>query len=285
VSFSGASRVWAVVVTFERPRVLDLGLEALTGQSRPPERILVVDNGSGAPTRNLLTRWSHRSDRLSVLRLDDNLGPAGGFAEGIRTAVEGGADRVWLLDDDARADPRCLEYLLAFSTKEGAHLVFPAVFDTAGKPADFPGWSGVLISADAVREAGLPNRDLFWWIEDTEYLQWRLPRVHGITSHRCPEARVEHGGGPRRSPRPGWMLYYEVRNTLWYRFHVQDTSWRRRGSRAFYVVSATLLRTLLAEDRKLHKLGLIVRGAVDGLRGRLGRTVVPPAPPAPGSRV
>ena len=124
----------------------------------------------------------------------------------------------------------------------------------------------------------MPNRDLFWWIEDTEYLQWRLPRIHGVPAHRCPEAQVIHGGGPRRSPRPPWMLYYEVRNTLWYRIHVQDTSWRRRVGRSLRVVLSTGIRTLLVEDRKLHKLRLVVRGIVDGLRGRLGRTVVPPAP-------
>lgn len=270
--------VWAVVVTFERPRILARCLEALSEQTRPPDQVVVVDNGSGPETRELLSDWRRRWNRLSELRLDENQGPAGGFADGIQAALEAGATHVWALDDDALAAPSCLENLVASAHDQGAGLVFPAIFDGTGTPSDFPGWSGVLIDADAVRRAGLPNRDLFWWIEDTEYLQWRLPRVHGVTAHRCPDAHVEHGGGPRRSPRPSWMLYYEVRNTLWYRLHVQDTSWRRRGGRILYVLAAALVRTLWREDHKFRKLRLIVRGAADGLRGRLGRTVVPPAP-------
>ena len=274
----GDSEVWAVVVTFERPQILARCLEALSDQTRIPDQVVVVDNGGDAETRELLAKLQGHWDRLSVLRLDENLGPAGGFAAGIQAALEGGATHVWVLDDDALAVPSCLENLVAFAHDQGAELVFPAIFDSTGTPSDFPGWSGVLLDAEAVRRAGLPNRDLFWWIEDTEYLQWRLPRVHGVLAHRCPDAHIEHGGGPRRSPRPPWIFYYEVRNTLWYRIYVQDTSWRRRGSRIAYVLVAALTRTLLHEDRKLLKLRLIARGIVDGLRGRLGRTVVPPAP-------
>lgn len=271
-------RVWAVVVTFERPQILARCLDALADQTRPPDQVLVVDNGSGADTRNLLKELQERWSHLSILRLEENLGPAGGFSEGFETALAGDAEAIWALDDDAFAAPRCLEHLLAHCEKAGAQLIFPSVVDSAGRPSEFPGWHGVLVAAAAVRRAGLPNRDLVWWIEDTEYLQWRLPRSHGITSHRCPKARVEHDLGPRRSPRPPWMFYYEVRNTLWYRLHVQDTSWRRRGSRAAYVLTAAVLRTLLHEDRKLYKLRLIARGIVHGLRGRLGRSVVPPVP-------
>lgn len=277
-------RVWAVVVTFDRPEVLERGLQALSGQTRAPQGILVVDNGSGSATTHLLACWQSRCDpltqpRLAVVRLDENLGPAGGFAEGIQEALHRGASAVWVLDDDAVAAADCLERLVAAQRSTGAELLFPAIFDDAGNPADFPGWSGVLIAATAIRRAGLPRRELFWWIEDTEYLQWRLPRLHGARVHRCPEARVAHGGGSRRSPRPAWMQYYEVRNTLWYRLHVQTgVSWRRRAGRSARVLAAALVRALLWEDRKLHKLRLIARGTLDGVRGRLGRTVLPSEP-------
>jgi len=281
VSDLAGARVWAVVVTFDRPEVLDRSLEALSRQTRVPQGILVVDNGSASDTSDLLARlqrrWGQRTKpRLEVLQLEGNLGPAGGFAEGIQEALRREASAIWALDDDAVAAPGCLEHLLAAQSSTGAELVFPAIFDDTGNPADFPGWSGVLIAATAIRRAGLPRRELFWWIEDTEYLQWRLPRLHGARIERCPEAHVVHGGGPRRSPRPAWMLYYEVRNTLWYRLHVQTgVSWRRRAGRSARVLAGTLLRALLWEDRKLLKLQLIARGALDGLRGRLGRTVLP----------
>ena len=37
------------------------------------------------------------------------------------------------------------------------------------------GWCAVLIPRVAVDAVGLPQAELFWWTEDTEYLQWRLP--------------------------------------------------------------------------------------------------------------
>ena len=45
--------------------------------------------------------------------LDRNRGGAGGFHEGLRLAVERGADLVWLMDDDGLPDPDCLKTLLA----------------------------------------------------------------------------------------------------------------------------------------------------------------------------
>ena len=45
--------------------------------------------------------------------LDRNRGGAGGFHEGLRLAVERGADLVWLMDDDGLPDPDCLDLLLA----------------------------------------------------------------------------------------------------------------------------------------------------------------------------
>ena len=50
---------------------------------------------------------------LQVIRSGDNLGGAGGFHLGVRTAHAGGFDRIWLMDDDVVPAPDCLTVLMA----------------------------------------------------------------------------------------------------------------------------------------------------------------------------
>lgn len=269
-------RVWAVVVTFDRVERLASCLEALRGQTRPPERILVVDNGSGPETRAFLHRASQGPlvGRLEVLRLGENLGPAGGFAAGLERASAGSATHLWLMDDDVLPAGDALENLLTIARTETNELIFPAIYDEAGRRTDYPGWSGVLLASDLVRRAGVPEAGFFWWIEDTEYLQWRLPHLHQARVERCPRARVVHGS-PAPEAKPAWKFYYEIRNTLIYRLKIQTTRRRRRWWRALRVVVRSLLRILLREAGKGPKLVAWGRGLGDGLRGRLGKTLEP----------
>lgn len=103
--------VWAVVTTWNRQNLLARCLSCLVAQTRPCDRILVVDNASDDGTGGMLeTNWSAR---VEVLRLPTNTGGAGGFNAGIRAAVEAGAERVWLMDDDVLPAPDALERLLA----------------------------------------------------------------------------------------------------------------------------------------------------------------------------
>jgi GT2 family glycosyltransferase len=89
-------RVVAVVVTFNRRALLERSLAAVRNQSRPPDRIVVVDNASTDDTAGLL----ESATDVDVQRLNRNTGGAGGFAAGIDRALALGADAIWLLDDD-----------------------------------------------------------------------------------------------------------------------------------------------------------------------------------------
>ena len=91
-------RVVAVIVTWNRRELLAESLSAVADQTRPPDRLVVVDNASTDGTAELLT---DRFPMLEVVRTARNIGGAGGFALGIRRALEiEPADAVWLLDDD-----------------------------------------------------------------------------------------------------------------------------------------------------------------------------------------
>ncbi len=102
--------VWAVVVTRNRRELLEECLRALAAQTRPPNRILVIDNASTDGTAETVRE---RHPEAELLPLPENLGGAGGFHVGLREAHAGGAEWVWLMDDDTIPEPGALAALLA----------------------------------------------------------------------------------------------------------------------------------------------------------------------------
>ena len=239
----GAGVVAAVVVTRDRPALLLQVLQALCDQQRRPERVIVVDNASAAATSAVLSGFSGLA--LELHRSDTNLGGAGGFALGMRHALAGRCDLLWLLDDDAVPRPDALALLAGAvtGTAAGAGAVAPAVHEfgalapahrrryglyssiewqlgarhyrRAGAPLDTASFVGLLVGARAAHEAGLPDAALFLSYDDTEYCLrlrqagWALQLVPGaVIDHlRAPLSRLRAGPiGPRH--------YFNLRNRI-----------------------------------------------------------------------
>lgn len=100
-----AGKVVAVVVTYQRLSQLQQTIwRLLETRAEHLAKIIVVDNASTDGTGAWLASFS--DPRVVVRTLHSNLGGAGGFAEGLRFAVET-FDPDWLLvmDDDARPRP------------------------------------------------------------------------------------------------------------------------------------------------------------------------------------
>ena len=275
---SDECRVLAIIVAYNSPQALERGLRSLDAQTRRVDGVLVVDNSEPVPADTSgidvdITKQTR------VLVAGSNMGPAGGFALGLATFMEeGDYTHAWLMDDDCYPDPTALQIVLdaAAGVRPGA-VVFPsAVYEATGVAMNYPGWSGVLIDRLAVRLAGLPRAEMFWWAEDTEYLQFRLPHK-GVIVVRAPEARVLYDLIRRVGGRPAWKYYYEVRNMVWFRLAVQ------RGSEAWKLPRTVfgLLGSALVSEGRGEKLSMYGKGLAHGLMGRLGDQVKPPAPEPP----
>jgi glycosyltransferase involved in cell wall biosynthesis len=109
-------KVVAATVTYANryelvKRTVDAALNAGAAKA------IVVDNGSGEPSRSLLRSWSRTDDRIQLVALRENTGSANGFAEALRTALETDAEYVWLLDDDNECEPSALRELVGTHDK------------------------------------------------------------------------------------------------------------------------------------------------------------------------
>ncbi|HEY3753835.1 MAG TPA: glycosyltransferase family 2 protein [Pseudonocardiaceae bacterium] len=123
----GDDAVVAVVVTRHRSELLVDSLKVIAAQSRPPDHLIVVDNGPDQPARDIVAACPVPSTYLVSHR---NLGGAGGFALGMLHALAMGAGWVWLADDDGRpADETVLATLLAEARNRGLAEVSPVVAD------------------------------------------------------------------------------------------------------------------------------------------------------------
>lgn len=264
--------VLAVIVAYNSSAALERCLRSLDTQTYPVSGVIVIDNSEPRPL-DLSELEISIMERTQIVPMGENLGPAGGFAFGLAWFQEAAIfTHAWLMDDDCYPEADALGILLntAAKTRRGSAVFPSAVYEATGVAMNYPGWSGVLLDRLAVRLAGLPIAELFWWAEDTEYLQHRLPRK-GVVVVREDRARVLYDLIRRVGGRPPWKYYYEVRNTVW--MHLATY----RGSR-IHRLPRPLIRmfgaALLSEGRrkKLHMYG---RGVIDGTFNRLGRQVIP----------
>jgi GT2 family glycosyltransferase len=273
----------ALVLTFEAPEALDRCLGGLAHQSHPISEILVVDNAADPQVDVVVGRH----EGVQFEHLPENLGPAGGHAEGLRRFHRSRHAFAWVMDDDCVPDPDALDALLGCAGQDGEWCVaLPTAVDEATQErVQGHGWLGALIPWAIVDAVGVPNEELFWWTEDTEYLQWRIPRA-GFDVRWSDEAVVAVSRARAQTSKPAWKYYYESRNQVFYRLHVQKQPLdgpparhlrlRVRGWRALKAVAKLATRATVRErDGRARKLLMILRGTRDGLLGRLGRTVIP----------
>lgn len=106
----------AVLVTFNRSKLLEECLIGLLGQTVKLDKIIVIDNASTDNTRDTLKKYESLSE-VEYVRLDKNTGGAGGFATGVEIAFKQGLEWIWLMDDDVEPEPNCLEILLRYSNE------------------------------------------------------------------------------------------------------------------------------------------------------------------------
>jgi len=239
-----------VVVAYNRRQLLLECLDALGEQTRPVDALVVVDNASGDGSGDA-ARLAHPS--IDLLTLSRNTGGAGGFAAGVRRALERHEpDLIWLMDDDTIPTPTALAELLRVREAEPGLVIIGsrAVWiDGTEHPMNTPkprirasresraraavhgaipvrssSFVSMLVDAAAVRAHGLPIADYFIWNDDFEYSTRLLKHAEGWY---LPSSVVVHKTKALGSSDadPGERFYYEVRNKLWLFRFTRNFAW------------------------------------------------------------
>ena len=103
-------KIVAVVVTYNRKKLLKENLNALLNQSYKDFDILLIDNASTDGTKEYV-KEELENEKITYINTGANLGGAGGFNFGVREAIERGYDYAWLMDDDTIPTETALESL------------------------------------------------------------------------------------------------------------------------------------------------------------------------------
>ncbi|MDT0677446.1 glycosyltransferase family 2 protein [Autumnicola musiva] len=264
-------RVGVVILTCNRLNLLKISLCKVLAQSHKPYEILIVDNFSTDGTKEYLD--SLEDQNISKMYLDENTGPAGGFYEGVKYFAEKtSVDYLWLMDDDFFPFDSCLEILVSAVDQET--MVFPFIREKDFASRREPGWWGVLIPMNIVNKVGYPRKELFFWSEDTEYLLFRIRRKYKYKAKWISSAKGVHFTKRETNYRKPWRYYYEVRNMLYMRLYVRERSIRRY----FKMVKSWVKlfgAIVIKENDKGKKIRFFLRGTIDGISKKLGKTVDP----------
>ena len=219
---------WALILAKNHLRMTRECLTSVLALDPAPERVLVVDNGSTDGTAQAV-----RSDfpEVEVQRLEENLYFAGGVNEGIRRALDGGAQSILLLNNDVVLERTALGTLRrALEEDSRRAAVSPKIYyydapdvvwfagGTVGRASglirhrgvnvkdeklrtrdgevDYVSGAAALLSRGALEAVGLLDPDYVMYVEDVDW---------------C--ARAREGG---------WILWFTPSAKVWH--HVSATS-------------------------------------------------------------
>jgi rhamnopyranosyl-N-acetylglucosaminyl-diphospho-decaprenol beta-1,3/1,4-galactofuranosyltransferase len=295
-------KILAAIVTYNRCTLLSRCIDNLQAQTRQPQGILVINNGSTDGTVEMLER------RAITYVSQENLGSAGGWHRSIQYALDNGFDAIWLMDDDGFPDVGALLALesaivpgvacassVVLREDQPMHFVFPfPVLDDAGFPVilgtprklytlsdlrakagggTYPFahlFNGALVTLAAVREAGNVNQDYFIYGEEVDYF-FRLRRVGLVLSvlkaaHYHPDVTLR--------PFNPTKVYYYIKNSLVLNSLYFNAVWIRHA-----MLFASVFGRLASRNGLAFVVSLLVgrqapafyKAIIRGLQGKLGK--------------
>ena len=300
-------RVLVHIHTLNDAAFIDRPLEALQRQTRRPDAILIVDNGSTDATLN-----RPFPDNVLIHRNPTNLGTSGAIRVGFSYALEHQFDWVWILDADSIPESDALEKMLNFfaglSPKEQEQVCFlhsqmaghnNYLLEFSGcsirPPATQLGanftscnsalWSASLYRIAAVREIGLPSADYVLYSAELEYgyRAWVL----GYKSYMVHDSIQHHGVGrpagiARRNRRLGPLkltlydsspirCYYHVRNPIYFWMYESKHGGLRQVVHSIINSFAFAATFAFHPIRQREQLVACARGIWDGLTMHMER--------------
>ena len=294
-------KVGAAIVTFNRLNLLKQAIRAVKAQTRTPDELIIVNNGSTDGT----TEWLQTQSSVTVIN-QTNLGGAGGFQTAIYIAWQRNLDWIWLMDDDGFPHKNALRMLcghladdisalcsvvinldqpalLAFSYPKLDSNGFPVILFARKRAlrtlaeirrftkgnlisgvANF--FNGALINLNLAKKIGNVDTRFFIYGDEVDFF-YRLKKVGRILT-----VLSSYHFHPRYSgiKLPDWKAYYALRNSL----YINSVHLNRPLLRNAYTIAASL-STWLIQGKSPR---LFLSAVRDGLTKRLGIRSIPGGP-------
>jgi len=303
--FSDDSSVASLTIAYNAAHALAGHIDALLGQKKPLQEIIVVDNASTDETRSLLAACY---PQVTVLRMAENLGAGGALAAGLAYAArEKKHDWIWMFDQDSVPAPGALETMLQEAQRFGgnssevgilAALPVDQHMENSSSPwlwrngfvktpsellshpvlfTDLVITSGAMVRRAAVEKIGLPRSDFFIDFVDYEYCL--RARSHGYKIAVITRAKLYHEIGKAHKVRflgrrYLWSQHRPFREYYISRNLAYSVWWLYPSLPAKGFVLRHLMRqavgVLLFGSERLDCLKKMVQGFWDGRRASLG---------------
>lgn len=281
----------AIVVTYNRKKLLRENISALLNQKEVELSILIVDNASTDGTKQMIEAMEDK--RIIYENTKANLGGSGGFSYGIKKACEMGFHYGWIMDDDSMPCETALVQLLQFAENHKFSFLASTVYWTDGNlfpmnkpaivspndetieiikknnvmPISSCSFVGCFVDLYIAREVGLPISQFFIYGDDLEYtlrLHTKAPAYWVLNSdiiHKAPSnigADVATASADRID-----RFYYQTRNGG-YIARMLGTSKAR-----FDYIKRTIQRinriVKVAPDKKLKRIFIVLKGLIAGI--------------------
>lgn len=284
-------KVIALVVTYNRQHLLSECITALRNQTRRPDTILVINNGSTDNTEQWL---QSQSDLIFITQ--KNTGSGGGFNTGIDWAYKQGYSWIWCMDDDGypkedalekilepETDLLCLRNCAVINKEDKKTFVWKTknyltIDDVTGKLIEGIGhpFNGTLIHRNIVARVGVPKPSLFLWGDESEYY-CRITKKNNIPVYTIADSIHYHPAAAfcykqDWDYKSCWKMYYYIRN----RFHIQQSKFSTKLMVLlnYFGFLFAMMGVVLVYQKtdKLKKLSFIWWPAIDAFRNNLTAT-------------
>lgn len=241
-------KVQAVVVTYNRKKLLIRCLESLCSQQYKLDKIIIVDNASIDDTYQVVDSYKEKYPRLiHYIKLPTNIGGAGGFSVGFETAIKLGADWILIMDDDAAPCSDYISILMKYAERYPEvgcligteyvgysdriayggrrRIVNPnSLFEAPVSKSEYKKpfffidsltFVGPLIHRDIIKKSGYPDKNFFIYFDDTDY-SFRMRKYTKIM--HVTDAKIIHrtnfDNDIIEEGKKEWRRFYRYRNDL-----------------------------------------------------------------------
>lgn len=268
------TRVCAVIVTRNRKDLLRGCLRSVLAQTRPADRILVVDNASTDGTREMLdSEFGHLKDLGILWRLDqkENGGGSGGVSAGMRWVHCNKIDWAWVMHDGVELEPDCLKQMLRVEAE--ADMIQVRIRHENSRNLNFSGsdqvikvdycdFTAALIHDRAIEAAGFPDIRYFNARDDSAYGQ--------LIGTRCRSVCLNYEGVIRNITEPETedrcSYYLGIRNLFLNRDNLKDIGGIDAGTKFAARILAAVMRQLGRAAESGGRGTALAMATIDGLR-------------------